>query len=61
MQIQIGVLKDNPEFEETIYDSSTDAEIAAIQLSYCDSPIGVWDVEDGELMAIVYQQTVFWS
>ena len=61
MKIQIGVLENDPKLEEEIYDSSIEAEAAAIALSYNDCPIGVWDMEDGELMAIVYQQTIFWS
>ena len=46
MQIRIGVLKDNPDLEEEVYDSSIEAERFAVALSYNDSPIGVWDMED---------------
>jgi len=57
MRYRIGILERDAETEE--YDSQADAEVAAIALSYGDSPVGVWDEHD-DLVAIVYQQQTFW-
>lgn len=59
MIYRVGDLGLYPKFDETTYDAQSDAEAAAIALSYADSPIGIWD-EHGDLVAIVYQQQTFW-
>lgn len=55
---RIGILA-FPEPDDPTFDSQADAEIAAIQMSYNDSVIAVWDADDGEIVALVYQMTVY--
>jgi hypothetical protein len=56
----IGDLE-NPQPDDTRFDTREEAERAAIQCSYNDMPWGVWFDEDGELLSIVYGQTVYSS
>lgn len=45
--------------DEEKYTTREDAEIAAINQSYNDRVIAVYDVERDEVVSLVYQQVVF--
>ncbi len=60
MNYQISVLNDYKDDDPTFEDYGK-AKEAAIRMSYCDSPIGVWTGQDygSEPLAIVFMQEVF--
>lgn len=60
MKFSIGHLE-RPLSTDRQFDDRAEAEITAVEASYDDGVWGVWDSEDGELLAIVYQQQVFAS
>lgn len=60
MAFSIGHLE-RPTGEDRQFDTREEAEIAAIEESYDDGVRAVWDNDSGEILAIVYQQTVYTS
>lgn len=50
---------DFPQDDDQEYEALVDAEAYAIALSYNDNVIQVLDMEDDEIMMLVYQQTAY--
>lgn len=55
---RVGVLE-SPNDDDERFETQEEAEIAAINLSFNDSVIAVWDEDDDQIVALVYQQTVY--